>query len=172
MTDRVPGGNAEDGSTRPDDGPGGTVVPTIDALRSHVGRTLGRSPWITVEQEAVNAFASVTRDEQWIHVDEARAAEGPFGTTIAHGFFVLSHVSHFLEEVLTVQSARLAINYGLDRVRFTAPVPVGSDIRGVAHLEAVESVAGGARARLVVTVERRGELKPACVAEQITLLRE
>jgi acyl dehydratase len=157
----------------PAEGPAGpTVVPTPGALSAHVGTTLGRTRWLTVEQEAVNSFASVTRDEQWIHVDQARAADGPFATTIAHGFFVLSHVSHFVAEVLSVTGARLAINYGLDRVRFTAPVAVGSQIRGVVVLEGVESVAGGVQARLAVTVERRDEVKPACVAEQIVRFLE
>jgi acyl dehydratase len=129
-----------------------------------VGAGLGASSWIDVTQERVDAFAAAPNDPQWIHVDPARAAAGPFGGTVAHGFLTLSLVVPMLEEVLPV-TGTATINYGVDRVRFPAPVPCGSRIRGRFHVEEVADVAGGSQVSIVATIEREASEKPVCVAE-------
>ena len=124
------------------------------------------SPWLEVTQERIDAFAETTEDRQSIHVDPALAVEGPFGTTVAHGFLTLSLVVHFWNQVVRGADSRPTINYGLNRVRFPAPVPVGSRIRGRFRVDAVEDVAGGGRqATIAATVERDGGDRPVCVAE-------
>jgi acyl dehydratase len=124
------------------------------------------SDWLDVTQARIDEFAHATDDPQWIHTDPARAAEGPFGTTIAHGFLTLSLVVPFLEQALPpLEGVRLSLNYGLNRVRFTAPVPVGTRVRGRFSVESVEEVSGGKQATMAVVVEREHESKPACVAE-------
>jgi acyl dehydratase len=129
------------------------------------GAELGPSSWIDVTQERVDAFAAATDDPQWIHVDPERAAAGPFGGTVAHGFLTLSLVVPMLDEVLP-EAGRATINYGVDRVRFPAPVPCGSRIRGRFRVEDVADVAGGSQLRIVATIEReRGGERPVCVAE-------
>ncbi len=128
------------------------------------GAELGPSSWIDVTQERVGAFATATDDPQWIHVDPERAAAGPFGGTVAHGFLTLSLVVPMLDEVLPA-TRRATINYGVDRVRFPAPVPCGSRIRGRFWIEDVAEVAGGSQLRIVATIEREGGEKPVCVAE-------
>jgi acyl dehydratase len=128
------------------------------------GVELGPSGWREITQARIDAFAAATDDPQWIHVDPARAASGPFGTTIAHGYLTLSLLVPIAYELLPVEDAALALNYGLDRVRFPAPVPSGSRIRARFSVEAVREVAGGVQVTLAATVEREGAEKPVCVA--------
>ena len=123
------------------------------------------SPWLEVTQERIDAFAEVTEDRQSIHIDPERAADGPFGTTVAHGFLTLSLVVHFWNQVVPGADAQPTINYGVNRVRFPAPVPAGSRIRGRFRIEAVDEVAGGKQATIAATVERDGSERPVCVAE-------
>lgn len=144
-----------------------TVVQGPDDLAPLVGAALGSSGWLTVNQVEIDAFATLTRDEQWIHVDPARAAAGPYGSTIAHGYLTLSLCSHFLEQILAVEAASMTINYGLDRVRFPAPVPVGSRLRGHGRLLSLKEVEGGVEVVVEVTVEVEGGPKPACVASTV-----
>jgi acyl dehydratase len=140
-----------------------------DELVKAVGEHLGHSEWHEVGQDRVNGFADATDDHQWIHVDPERAKAGPFGTTIAHGFLTLSLVPGLSSEVYRVDNVRMGINYGLDKVRFPAPVPVGSRLRGGVELLGADEVAGGAlQVRCRVTVEREGSEKPACVAETLS----
>lgn len=128
------------------------------------GVELGPSGWREITQARIDAFAAATDDPQWIHVDPARAAAGAFGTTIAHGYLTLSLLVPIAYELLPVEDAALALNYGLDRVRFPAPVPSGSRIRARFSVEAVREVAGGVQVTLAATVEREGAEKPVCVA--------
>ena len=137
-------------------------------FRDLVGRELGPTSWLDVTQERIDAFAAATDDPQWIHVDPERAAAGPFGTTVAHGFLTLSLCVPMLYEVLPPGGA-FAVNYGTNRVRFPAPVPSGSCVRGRFRVLAVDEVAGGSRARLEATVECDGVEKPVCVAELVVL---
>jgi acyl dehydratase len=143
-----------------------TTIENIEALREHVGQTVGVSDWFDVAQERVDTFAEVTEDRQWIHVDPARAArESPFGATVAHGFLTLSLLAAFAQSALSVGGVRMGVNYGLNRVRFVAPVPTGSRVRGRFTLAAVDDVQSGVQATWSVTVEREGAEKPCCVAE-------
>ncbi len=137
----------------------------IDDLRE--GLELGPSEWRDVRQERVNLFADATDDHQWIHVDPERAAAGPFGGTIAHGYLTLSLVVPITYELLPVEDASLAVNYGLNRVRFPAPVPVGSRIRARLRVAELVEFDGGVQPTLAVTVEREGGDKPVCVAEVV-----
>ena len=136
-----------------------------------VGDLVGQelvSDWLEITQARIDEFARATDDPQWIHTDPARAAEGPFGATIAHGFLTLSLVVPFFEQAMpAVEGYRLTLNYGLNRVRFTAPVPSGTRIRGRFRIEGVEEVSGGEQLTVAVTIERDGEEKPACVAEAL-----
>ena len=129
-----------------------------------VGDTYGPSSWIDVPQEKIDAFAEATGDHQWIHVDPARAQEGPFGTTIAHGYLTLSLLPVASYEVIP-RAGRMGINYGLNRVRFPAPVPVGSRLRASFAVVAVDEFDGGTQVTMSATVEREGSDKPVCVAE-------
>jgi acyl dehydratase len=135
---------------------------TLDELRP--GLELGPSSWVDVPQARIDAFAEATEDRQFIHVDPVRAAEGPFGTTVAHGFLTLSLVPAAVFELLDVEGAT-TVNYGLDRLRFPAPVPAGSRVRTALRVESVEPVAGGVQAKVAATVEREGGERPVCVAE-------
>ena len=136
-----------------------------------IGDLLGRelvSDWFSIEQERIDEFARATDDPQWIHTDPVRAAEGPFGATIAHGFLTLSLVVPLFEQALpTLDGYRLSVNYGLNRVRFPAPVPAGSRVRARFVVEDVEEVSGGEQARVAATIEREGQEKPVCVAEAL-----
>jgi acyl dehydratase len=143
---------------------------SVADLAAAAGETIGQSDWVTVTQEDVNLFADATGDHQWIHVDPERAAAGPFGKTIAHGYMTLSLLPRLQHDMYTVKGVKLAINYGLNKVRFPAPVPVpvGSKVRATSSLVSVEDVGGGAVQAIVSsTVEIDGSPKPACVAESI-----
>jgi acyl dehydratase len=129
-----------------------------------VGAELPPSPWLTIDQLRIDAFAEATEDRQSIHVDPKLAADGPFGTTVAHGFLTLSLLVHLWNQVAPSRNG-VTVNYGLNRVRFPAPVPAGSRIRGRFRVEAVEEVDGGRQATIAATVEREGAEKPVCVAE-------
>jgi acyl dehydratase len=145
-----------------------TIMNGLDELKAQAGADLGRTGWLEVTQERVNTFADATGDHQWIHVDKERAAAGPFGGTIAHGYLTLSMVIPLFGELLEVRGISMGINYGLNKVRFPTPVPVGSRIRLAAALGAVEDA--GVNAVQVVadfTIEVEGEAKPACVAQAI-----
>lgn len=140
----------------------------LDAL---VGEQVASSPWLEVTQEQVQRFADATGDHQWIHVDPERAREGPFGTPIAHGFLTLSLLPRFMESALTIGDVRMGVNYGLNRVRFTAPVPVGSRLRAHFHLAASEPIEpAGRQLTWQVSIERDGSDKPVCVAEFLARL--
>ena len=131
----------------------------------HPGDEFGPSSWIDVGQERIDAFAAATGDDQWIHVDRERAAAGPFGGTIAHGYFTLSLLPVMSYEVVPRQVGGMAVNYGLNRVRFPAPVPSGSRVRGTFKVEGVDEADWGFQATMTATVEREGGDKPVCVAE-------
>jgi acyl dehydratase len=140
-----------------------------DALLDAVGADLGTSEWITVDQARIDGFADSTGDHQWIHVDPERAASGPFGGTIAHGYLSLSLLVPMMYELLHVDATALVINAGSDRVRFLAPVRSGSRVRGTAAIAGAERVALGVRVRLTTSIEIEGETKPALVAETLTV---
>lgn len=138
-------------------------------LKEAVGKHLGYSEWLTMEQDRVDTFAKATGDHQWIHVDVERAKTGPFGATIAHGYLTLSLVSCFIPQIFEVQGFEFAVNYGANKVRFPAPVKVGSRIRGGAEVVSVEETKGGILSVVRVTVEIEGEDRPACIAETVSL---
>ncbi|SHN26565.1 MaoC family dehydratase [Rhizobacter sp. OV335] len=137
-------------------------------LQALVGQQIGLSEWIEVDQRRIDQFADATGDHQWIHVDPVRAAAGPFKTTIAHGFLTLSLLPEMFASAFEVGDTRMGVNYGLNRVRFPAPVPVGSRLRGSFKLLAYEVLDGGAQLTIEVTMEREGSAKPVCVAESLT----
>jgi acyl dehydratase len=143
------------------------TIEGIDQLPELVGKELGVSDWLEVTQEQVNTFADATGDHQWIHVDVEKAAQGPFGGTIAHGYLTLSLLPVLLSSISRVDGIRMGINYGLNRVRFPSPVRVGSRIRARSVLKEVTEISGGIQAALDVTVEIEGVDKPACVAEPV-----
>lgn len=144
---------------------------TLAELATCVGQDVAVSDWLTIDQPRIDRFAEATGDHQWIHVDPGRARTGPFGTTIAHGFLTLSLLPWFLENALAVTEARMGVNYGLNRVRFTAPVPVDSRLRGHLHLLGAEVLAdGGWQFTWRLTVEREGAERPVCVAESLARL--
>ena len=137
----------------------------IDELRRHVGQELGATPWHEVTQTQVNQFAEATLDHQWIHTDPQRAAASPYGGTIAHGFLTLSLAAWALQQVLEVPDATVTINYGLNKVRFPAPLRTGSSVRALVRCVAVEDVTGGLQVTFAMTFERSDGGKPACIAE-------
>ncbi|MBK5267422.1 MAG: MaoC family dehydratase [Acidimicrobiia bacterium] len=139
----------------------------LEELQGRIGTETGLGSWTTVTQDMIDQFADATHDHQWIHVDEAKAAAGPFGQRIAHGFLTLSLIAGIAEPV-EIPGVRMAINYGLDRVRFVTPVPSGSRVRARSKLVDVSEVAGGLQLKTEVTVELEGSEKPACVAETLT----
>jgi acyl dehydratase len=141
---------------------------SADDLKAAVGSHLGFSDWLEIDQERIDRFAEATGDHQWIHVDPARAKDGPFGTTIAHGYLTLSITNMFLPQLVTVSTAKLGINYGANKVRFPAPVPVGSRIRVGAEMLEVDDVPGGVQMVVRLTVEVEGGGKPACVVDSVT----
>lgn len=145
------------------------TIASLAELQSLVGQEVAVSDWLTITQEQVDRFADATHDHQWIHVDVERARSGPFGGPIAHGFLTLSLLPRFFEMAMAIQGTRMAVNYGLNRVRFTAPVPVGSRLRARMTLLACEPIPdNGAQLTWKVVVEREGSDKPACIAESVT----
>lgn len=140
----------------------------FDDLPALVGQSLGTSDWFTIDQSRIDRFAEVTVDPQWIHVDPVRAAAGPFGATVAHGFLTLSLIPYFAERTFEVDGTRMGVNYGLNRVRFPAPVPVGSRLRGRFRLLSCEALDGGWQLVTEAVIEREGSDKPVCVAEQVS----
>jgi acyl dehydratase len=145
-----------------------TVLDGIDAVKAAVGRHLGTSDWLEVTQDRIDRFADATGDHEWIHVDPERAAAGPFGTTIAHGYLTLSLSNALLPEIVEVRGVSMGVNYGTGKVRFPAPVPVGSRVRASAELVAADDVAGGVQTTILITVEVEGAEKPACVIESLS----
>ena len=146
------------------------VFDGADSLRAAVDEEIGVGSWIEVTQNRIDMFAEATNDRQWIHVDPERAAEGPFAGTIAHGYLTLSLLSAWIMEVSEVTGTTMAVNYGLNRVRWPAPVPVGSRLRGRVTLAEVEDIAGGVQVTWQVSVEREGSERPVCVAENLNRL--
>ena len=146
---------------------GPVVLRGVDGVREAVGRHLGYSDWLEITQERVNTFADATGDHQWIHVDVEKAKAGPFGGPIAHGYLTLALVIPLWGEILEVEGVKMGVNYGLEKVRFPSPVPVGAKIRLNAKVAAVEDVPGGVQATLDFTVEIDGVDKPACVARPV-----
>ena len=137
----------------------------LDELAGHVGKEIGHSGWHRIDQAQVRAFADATGDHQWLHVDEERAAAGPYGTTIVHGFLTLSLAPLLLGEAVELTGCIATVNYGIDRLRFPAPVPAGSRLRAAVELLRLDDVAGGVQAVWRLTIEVEGGEKPACVAE-------
>lgn len=144
-----------------------TSVETLNDLASYVGKELGTSSWVDVDQDRINAFADATDDHQWIHVDAQRAKDGPFGGTIAHGYLTLSLLIPMWTDILEVGDVQTMVNYGLNKVRFPSPVPSGSKIRARATLASFEAIPGGAQLAVDILVERQGGDKPACVAQLV-----
>jgi acyl dehydratase len=144
----------------------------LDEVKEHVGRELGVSDWHLVTQEAIDEFARVTGDDQWIHVDVERAKESPFGGTIAHGYYTLSLAPRFSYDMFKFEGFAFGVNYGLNRVRFPAPMPVGGRVRMRATLASVEEIPGGAQITSDLTFEREGADKPVCVAESLARVYE
>ncbi|MEV4129004.1 MaoC family dehydratase [Nocardia sp. NPDC049707] len=142
----------------------------IGELEQAVGTHLGYSEWHTVTQEQIDLFAEATGDRQWIHVDPERAAQGPFGTTIAHGYLTLSLVPMLVWQVYRVDGLKMGINYGSNKVRFPSPVPSGSRVRAGVELVQLEPITAGVQVTARVTIEREGGDKPACIAEALSVL--
>ena len=136
-------------------------------LVDSLGARFGPTPWSMVTQPQIDAFADVTHDHQWIHVDEQRASQGPFGTTIAHGYLTLSLLPFLMSGALRLSGYRMGINYGVNKVRFPAPVPSGSKVRATFTVQSVEEVPGGEQGVVLAVVEREGGDKPVCVAELV-----
>jgi len=145
-----------------------TVFRHPSELAARVGEHLGYSDWLEIDQQRINLFADATGDHQWIHVDPERAKDGPFGKCIAHGYLTLSLVNFFLPQIIDVQGVRMGVNYGCDKVRFPAPVPVGSRVRGGGELVAVEEIKGAVQSVVRVSVEVEGADRPACVVDTIS----
>ncbi|MFJ4294166.1 MaoC family dehydratase [Cupriavidus sp. NPDC089707] len=144
------------------------IFRSAEDIHAAVGQPLGASPWTRITQDQVNQFANATGDHQWLHVDPERAAQGPYGACIAHGYLTLALVNQFLPELVTVEGMKWGVNYGCDKVRFPAPVRVGARVRGVGELVRTETLPGGVQSVVRMTVEIEGEAKPACVAETIS----
>jgi acyl dehydratase len=141
---------------------------SIDALRRKIGQEIALGDWMTVTQAQINLFAEATGDHQWIHLDQKRAAaESPYGTTIAHGFLTLSLIPRLMADALQLPKAKMSVNYGLNRVRFAAPVPAGKRVRARISLLGIEDVTGGVQMSWKVQIEVEGSEKPACIAETI-----
>jgi acyl dehydratase len=144
------------------------TVQGLDGIRALAGQDLGRSDWLQISQEQVQLFADATGDQQWIHVDPARAKDGPFGGTIAHGYLTLALIIPLFNELLELRGVRMSVNYGLEKVRFPSPVPVGSKLRLAGQVVSVEDVSGdGVQMLLDFTIEVDGQDKPACVARAV-----
>ena len=164
MADTVP---SSDTDADPLEHPHPRVITSIEGLRACVGTNLGVSEWLTVDQSTINTFAKVTGDEQWIHVDPARAEDGPFGATVAHGLLTLSLCSALLWQVAVIDGMGAAINYGLNKVRFPAPLLVGSRVRMHVTVIEVKDITGGVEVIYHLTYETQGQVKPPCVADLV-----
>ena len=150
------------------DQPHYTEVDKIKDLKEYVSKEIGLTDWVEIRQSDINTFGQLTNDEQWIHVDVDRAKkESPFGTPVAHGFMILSYASNFVYECLKVKSIIMGVNYGLNKVRFITPIPVGSMLRARIVLGQLEEIPNGAKYFLNITFELQGQEKPCCVAEFI-----
>ncbi len=145
-----------------------TCFESPSALLGSAGQHLGYSDWLQIDQSRIDLFAEATGDHQWIHVDPERAAQGPFGKTIAHGYLSLSLANLFLPQILRVENVSMGVNYGCEKVRFPAPVPVGSRLRGGGEVISVEEVKGGVQIVVRVTIEIEGGDRPACVIDTIS----
>ncbi|QBX56242.1 MaoC family dehydratase [Nocardioides seonyuensis] len=143
---------------------------SLDEVAEAAGTDIGTSEWFEVDQARIDAFADATLDHQWIHVDTEAAAAGPFGTTIAHGFLTLSLLPHFASQVFTLETPGAKLNYGLDKVRFPSPVPVGSRLRSHVRFSEIKELPAGKQLTVEHTVEIEGQPKPACVAAHVVLL--
>jgi acyl dehydratase len=144
------------------------IFTSVADLRSAKGHVLGISEWLAVDQDRIDLFAAATGDHQWIHIDPARASTGPFGRTIAHGYLTLSLIPQLAGQLYRVDGVRMAVNYGLNKVRFVTPVPVGSRLRAVTELIDVQDVPDGAQLTFRTTIEVEGAARPACVAETVS----
>jgi acyl dehydratase len=140
----------------------------LDEVKDHIGKELGVSDWLEVTQEKIDRFAEVTGDDQWIHIDPERAKQSPFGGTIAHGYYTLSLAPRFSYDMFKFEGFAFGVNYGLNRVRFPSPMPVGGKVRMRAALKSVEEIPGGAQITTELTFEREGGEKPVCVAETLS----
>ncbi len=145
-----------------------TQFDSPSALLGSEGKHLGYSGWLEIDQKRIDLFAEATGDHQWIHVDPERAASGPFGKTIAHGYLSLSLANLFLPQIMKVDNVSMGVNYGCEKVRFPAPVPVGSHLRGGGEVLSVEEVKGGVQIVVRITVEIEGSERPACVIDTIS----
>ncbi|BDD71222.1 MaoC family dehydratase [Streptomyces anthocyanicus] len=144
------------------------IFASADEVKAAVGEQLGYTDWLEVDQKRIDLFAEATGDHQWIHVDPERAAAGPFGGTIAHGYLTLSLLPLFGPQLIRVDGVKMGVNYGTNKVRFPSPVPVGSRLRATAVITGVEDVKGGIQVSVAFTVEREGGDKPVCVAESVS----
>ena len=145
-----------------------TVYPKLTDLQALVGKEMASSDWVSIDQKRIDLFAEATGDHQWIHVDPVRAAAGPFKTTVAHGFLTLSLLPELAANAYDVADRRMGVNYGLNKVRFPAPVPVGSRLRGHFKLLEYKPIEGGAQLTIELSIEREGSDKPVCVAESVS----
>ena len=145
-----------------------TVFEQPADLLGAVGQHLGYSDWVEIDQQRINLFADATGDHQWIHVDPVKAAEGPFGKTIAHGYLTLSLANLFLPQIMEVRNTSMGVNYGCEKVRFTSAVPVGSNVRGGGEVISAEEVKGGVQVVVRMTIEVEGSDRPACVIDTIS----
>jgi len=145
-----------------------TVFEDPAALLGSAGTQLGSTDWLQIDQQRIDLFAEATGDHQWIHVDPERAAQGPFGKTIAHGYLTLSLANLFLPQLLQVDKVSMGVNYGCDKVRFPAPVPVGSRVRGSGEILSAEEVKGGVQVVVRITIEVEGSERPGCVIDTIS----
>lgn len=143
-------------------------IASLDELKSLIGQDLGTSDWLLIDQDRIDRFAEATGDRQWIHLDVERAKkESPFGSTIAHGFLTLALLPALMDQTVAMRGVRMAVNYGVNKVRFPAPVPAGSRVRAHVRLQSVEDVEGGGQVTWQVTIERDGGDRPVCVAESV-----
>ncbi len=144
------------------------IIQNLEELKTSVGQEIGVSDWHRVTQEAVNMFADATLDHQWIHVDPERAKkESPFGGPIAHGYYTLSLAPYLISNLMDIKAKRMGVNYGLNKLRFTAPVPIPSNLRLRVTLSAIEDIKGGVQATYTLSFEVEGKDKPSCIAEVI-----
>jgi len=145
-----------------------TTFHGIGEVQAAAGTHLGYSDWLEITQDRIDQFADATGDRQWIHVDPGRAKDGPFGGTIAHGYLTLSLSNYFLPQIVSVEDVSMGVNYGVNKVRFPTPVPVGSKVRAGVELASVDEVKGGIQTTMVITIELEGSDRPACVIEAVS----